>query len=400
MMNKFKLLDDIEVKGKRVFIRLDLNVPLQDGKVVGFERLRRSAQTVNELVDKGAKLIIASHLGRPSGSGFEKDFSMQPVAEAFSKVIGKPIKLLHDVIGEEIEQAINNLADSQIVMLENIRFYKEETQNDPSFVKKLAKLADVYVSDAFSTAHRAHASTEGLAHELPAVAGRLMESELSALTKALDHPEKPMTAIVGGAKISTKLAVLHNLVKKADNLIIGGGMANTFLYSQGFDIKDSLSEKDMKQECIDILAEAKKYNCNIWLPVDFTSAPDMKAINAVVMNDHGLLQDGYEIFDAGPKSVALWQEVLNKSKTVVWNGPVGVFEVKPFHKSTYELAYHIAKLTQNKQLISVAGGGDTVSAVQDAGVYDQLTYISTAGGAFLEWMEGKELPGIKCLLKN
>lgn len=398
-MFNFVTMDDIAVEGKRVIIRVDFNVPMKDGKVVGLQRILKGAPSIVELANKGAKVIVLSHLGRPEGTGYEEKFSLKPVAEALQQVINKPVAFANDCIGEEVENQINAISNGSIIMLENVRFYKAETKNDAEFTAKLAKLGDVFVSDAFSASHRAHSSTVGLATLLPYCAGRLMQAELTALEKALGNPTKPVGALVGGAKISTKLEVLNNLVKKVNVLIVGGGMANTFLYSQGVDIGKSLCEKDMKDECIRIIKEAKEHNCRIVLPVDAIVSTDIKDAPAIEIM-HGSLPENHEVFDIGSKSRALFKEEISNLKTLIWNGPVGAFEFPPFYEGTFEVAKHAASATVAGNLVTIAGGGDTVSALEQAKVDAEFTYISTAGGAFLEWMEGKELPGVVCLLKK
>ncbi len=399
-MTNFITLDDISVENKKVLIRLDLNVPIKDGKILNKERILRSTPSIKELSNKGAKVIILSHLGRPSGDGFESEFSLKPIAKALEECLGKKVSFADDCIGDKAKDAINNLQSGDILMLENVRFYKAETKNDPDFTKKLASLGDIFVSDAFSASHRAHSSTEGLAHLLPYAAGRLMEEELKALQQALENPKKPVLAIVGGAKISTKLDVFHNLVKKVQYIIIGGGMANTFLYANGVNVGESLCEKDMKDECLNIISEAKSNNCQIILPVDGVVANDLKEGVSTYNVANGNLSSGQKIFDAGEKSIINFIDVIKQVKTLIWNGPLGAFEIKPFDNATNEVAKIVAELTNKQQLISIAGGGDTVSALQNANVDRSFTYISTAGGAFLEWMEGKKLPGVICLEKK
>ncbi len=400
MSIKFVSLDDVVVDNKRVLIRVDLNVPIKNSKISDMERIVRSAPTIKELSEKGAKVIVISHLGRPKGEGFEEEFSLRPVAEALSKVLEKKVLFAEDCIGEVALNAVSALQPGDILMLENVRFHKEESKNDKEFTKKLAALGELYVSDAFSAAHRAHSSTEGLAHLLPYAAGRLMQGELEALEKALGNPSKPVTAIIGGAKVSTKLDVFFNLVKKVNYIIIGGGMANTFLYSLGVDVGDSLCEKDMADSCMKIINDAKHNHCQLVLPADFCSAKELKEGVETIIGENNSLQEGYKIMDAGPKSTKNFIEVIKLSKTLIWNGPLGAFEISPFNTSTNSVAKEVAALTVGGSLVSIAGGGDTVSALHSAGVYDSFTYVSTAGGAFLEWMEGKQLPGVICLLKR
>ncbi|MGV3278705.1 phosphoglycerate kinase [Rickettsiales bacterium LUAb2] len=399
MNSKFTTLNDIDVNNKKVLVRVDLNVPMKNGKVDNNERIVRSIPTIKELLSKKAKVILITHLGRPKGNGFEAEFTVKPVAEELEKLMGVQVKFAGDCIGKEAEKAVNELNAGEVLMLENVRFHKEEDNNDVNFAKQLAALGDILVSDAFSTAHRAHASNVGIAKLLPAVAGRLMEAEVEALEAALNNPIKPVVAVVGGSKVSTKLAVLNNLVKKVNTLIIGGGMGSTFLNALGINVQRSLCEHSMKDECLKILDIAKQSGCDICLPVDAQIALDLKEGVETKINPVNTLPDSYEILDAGPQSVANFKAVLDNSKTLLWNGPIGAFEIKPFDNGTNELAKHAAMLTKNGKLKSIAGGGDTVSALEKAGVYDNFTYISTAGGAFLEWMEGKDLPGVTVLKK-
>jgi len=401
IMSKFVSLDDVSVQGKKVLIRVDLNVPMKDGKITNSERIIRSAPTIKELAEKGAKVIVLSHLGRPKGDGFEEEFTLKPIAAALAEALAKPVAFVSDCIGNIPKEAISNMKDGDIIMLENVRFYKAETKNDIEFTKQLAELGDLYVSDAFSAAHRAHSSTEGLAHLLPYAAGRLMEAELDALEKALGNPATPVAAIVGGAKVSTKLDVLNNLVKKVQYVIIGGGMANTFLYAMGHNIGTSLAEKEMVEQCNTIMKAAAENNSQLVLPVDAVVADKFSNDANIKICGIKEIPADYMILDAGPKSVENFiNEVLKKSKTLIWNGPLGAFEMPNFAKATKALAEFVAESTQKGNLISIAGGGDTVAALDEFGLADKLTYISTAGGAFLEWMEGKELPGVVALLKK
>ena len=394
-MATFRTLDQADVKGKRVLVRLDLNVPMDNGKVADATRIERAAPTITELVSKGAKVILLSHFGRPKGRDPKE--SLKPVAAEVSRVIGKPVAFADDCIGEVAEKAVAALKDGDVLGLENTRFHKEEEKNDPAFVDALAKLGDLWVADAFSAAHRAHASTEGLGHKLPAYAGRSMQAELKALGKALEAPTRPVAAIVGGAKISTKLDLLGNLLNKVDVLIIGGAMANTFLAAQGKAVGKSLAEMDLLGTARDILAKAKQMNKEIVLPVDLIVAEKFaaNAPSRAVDTDH--VGASEMALDIGPKSISYVVSVLARVKTLVWNGPFGAFEMEPFDTGTVEVAEAAAELTQAGKLVSIAGGGDTVSAMNVAGVADRLTYISTAGGAFLEWMEGKALPGVEVL---
>ncbi len=401
MSTKFVTLDEVEVQGKKVLIRVDLNVPMKDGKITSAERIIRSAPTIKELSEKGAKVIVLSHLGRPKGDGFEAEFSLKPISEALSEVLNKPVSFAKDCVGSIAKSAISDMKDGDILMLENVRFYKAETKNDKEFTKQLADLADLYVSDAFSASHRAHSSTEGVAHLLPYAAGRLMQAELEALEKALGNPATPVTAIVGGSKVSTKLDVLNNLTKKVDYIIIGGGMANTFLYALGFNVGNSLCEKEMVEQCNNIMFSASEHKCQLVLPLDAIVADKFDNDADTKICSVKEIPENYMMLDVGPKSTSTFiNEVLSKSKTLIWNGPLGAFEMSNFASGTKTLAEFIAKRTTEGNLISIAGGGDTVSALSTFGLADQITYISTAGGAFLEWMEGKELPGVVCLLKK
>ena len=394
-MTAFQTLDHVEVKGKRVLVRVDLNVPVENGVVTDATRIDRLAPSITELADKGAKVILLSHFGRPKGRDAKN--SLKPVVAELAHIIKRPVKFADDCIGETAEQAVAELRPGNILCLENTRFYPGEENNDPEFAKALAKLGDIYVNDAFSVSHRAHASTEGLAHLLPAYAGRTLQTELDALVKALEHPDRPLTAIVGGAKVSTKLDLLGNLSRKVDVLIIGGAMANTFLLAQGKKVGKSLFEKDLVEIAKKILDEARANKRQIILPVDAVVAEkyEAHAPSRVVDVDH--VGDNDMILDIGPHSIEYAISELARSKTLVWNGPFGTFEIEPFDNGTDEVAEAAAELTQAGKLVSVAGGGDTVAALNAAGVADRLTYVSTAGGAFLEWLEGKALPGVEIL---
>ncbi|MEZ5890024.1 MAG: phosphoglycerate kinase [Xanthobacteraceae bacterium] len=396
MMAGFRTLDQADVKGKRVLLRVDVNVPMEDGKVTDTTRIERAAETITELADKGAKVILLAHFGRPK-KGPEAKFSLKPVAEAIAKVIKRPVGFASDCIGPEAEKAVAAMKDGEILCLENTRFHPEETKNDPAFVDKLAKLGDIWVNDAFSAAHRAHATTEGLGHKLPAYAGRTMQAELDALTRALEAPQRPVAAVVGGAKVSGKLDLLGNLLDKVDVLIIGGGMANTFLAAQGHPVGKSLCENDLIPTAKEIMEKAKKTNREIVLPTDVVVAQKFEA-NAP-SRTVGLDSVGPEdmILDIGPRSIENAVSLLGRIKTVVWNGPFGAFEMQPFDKGTMTVAAAAADRSAAGQLVAVAGGGDTVAALNQAGAADRFTYISTAGGAFLEWLEGKALPGVEIL---
>jgi len=394
-MTPFRTLDQADVKGKRVLVRVDLNVPMTNGTVSDATRIAASAVTINEIADKGGKVILLSHFGRPKGR--DPKNSLARIVAAAGKVIGRPVQFCDECVGETAERAVAAMKPGDVLCLENTRFHAGEEKNDRDFTAGLARLADIWVSDAFSVAHRAHASTEGLGHMLPAFAGRAMQAELEALGRALEQPQRPLAAIVGGAKISTKLELLGNLVKKVDVLIIGGAMANTFLAAHGKPVGKSLYEKDLVKTAQKIMADARTDRREIVLPVDAVAAQKLEAQapSRVVDVDH--VKDTDMILDIGPRSVEHVVSVLARSKTLVWNGPFGAFETEPFDTGTIEVAEAAAELTAAGKLVSVAGGGDTVAALNAAGVADRLTYVSTAGGAFLEWMEGKALPGVEVL---
>jgi len=395
MTTGFRTLDDVDVKGKRVLLRVDLNVPMDNGRVSDTTRLQRIAKTIIELSEAGAKVVILAHFGRPKGPD-PKD-SLKPVATALGYVVMRQVQFAPDCVGEAAEKAVAALKDGEILCLENTRFHAGEEKNDPAFVAQLAKLGDIWVNDAFSAAHRAHASTEGLSHVLPAYAGRTMEAELSALGTALEHPAKPVIAIVGGAKVSTKIDLLENLVSKVDALVIGGGMANTFLHAQGVKTGKSLCEKDLAATARRILEKAEAANCAIILPVDAVVAFHFEAnAPSYAYGLDGIPADGM-ILDVGPQSIERIHAAIDDARTLVWNGPVGAFEMTPFDRGTTQAAKYAAARTRAGKLISVAGGGDTVAALNHAGVAKDFTYVSTAGGAFLEWMEGKPLPGVEVL---
>ncbi|AXU19766.1 phosphoglycerate kinase [Novosphingobium sp. THN1] len=391
----FKTLDDIgDLTGKTVLVREDLNVPMADGAVSDDTRLRATVATLNELSDKGAKVLVLAHFGRPKGQPSE-EFSLKKLAAPLSHVLGRPVSYI-DWEGDKA--AVAALASGAIAVLENTRFFGGEEKNDPAVIERFASLGDIYVNDAFSAAHRAHASTEGLAHVLPAFAGRAMEAELKALQKALGEPERPVAAVVGGAKVSTKLDVLKHLVTKVDHLIIGGGMANTFLAARGVNVGKSLCEHDLKATAEEILDNADKAGCTVHLPYDVVVSKEFAANppSLRTCNVHEVAEDEM-ILDVGPAAVEALGDALKTCRTLVWNGPMGAFETEPFDAATVALAKTAAALTKEGSLVSVAGGGDTVAALNHAGVAADFTYISTAGGAFLEWMEGKELPGVAAL---
>ena len=396
MANPFRNLDDASVSGKRVLLRVDLNVPMEHGKVADATRIDRVLHTIREISGKGGRVILLAHFGRPKGGPDEAN-SLRPVAAAVAERLQQPVAFAPDCIGEAAVSAIAALKDGDVLLLENTRFHKGEEKNDPAFVAELARLGDLYVDDAFSAAHRAHASTEGVAHKLPAYAGRAMQAELEALGKALEAPKRPLVAIVGGAKISSKLDLLGNLVAKVDALVIGGGMANTFLNAQGFSVGKSLCEKDLAETAREIMAKAQTARCAIILPVDAIVAFHFAA-NAP-SHDYGVdaIPDAGMMLDIGGLSVDRIKASINEAATVVWNGPLGAFELTGFEHGTFALARHVAERTKQGKLVSVAGGGDTVAALNGAGVADDFSYVSTAGGAFLEWMEGKALPGVEAL---
>ncbi len=395
-MKSFLTLDDLSPKGRTVLLRADLNVPMQDGQVTDATRLSRLVPGLKELSDKGARVVILSHFGRPRGK--DDSLSLAPVAAALAQLFGKPIRFVEDCVGLAPEEAVGGMADGDVIMLENVRFYPEEEKDDADFARELAHVGDVYVNDAFSCAHRAHASTHKIATLLPAYAGRLMEAELTALEKALEKPEKPVVAIVGGAKISTKLDLLNNLVTKIDYLVLGGGMANTFLAAQGCPMGKSLCERDMQDQARTIMQTAQGAGCRIVLPTDAVVATEFRANPPTQIRSSDSVREDEMMLDIGPASVATIEGVLANCRTVLWNGPVGAFETAPFDAATVKLAHKVAELTAAGTLVSVAGGGDTVAALVQAGAEDKMTYVSTAGGAFLEWLEGKALPGVKILM--
>jgi len=397
-MSTFRKLDDLgDVTGKVALVRVDLNLPMQEGAVTDDTRVRASAPTILELAGKGAKVLLLAHFGRPKGERVSTQ-SLSMVIDCLQSVLGKEVMFVPEVAGPVVAQTIGILRPGDIAVLENTRFWKGEEKNDPELVKAIAANGDFYVNDAFSAAHRAHASTEGLAHVLPAYAGRSMQAELEALEKALGNPVKPVAAVVGGAKVSSKLDVLKHLVSKVDHLIIGGGMANTFLAARGVNVGKSLCEHDLAPTAEEILANAEQAGCTVHLPYDVVVAKEFAANPASLRtcNVHEVAADEM-ILDVGPQAVEALGDALKTCKTLVWNGPLGAFEIAPFDAATVALARTAAALTREGSLVSVAGGGDTVAALNHAGVADEFSYVSTAGGAFLEWMEGKELPGVVAL---
>ncbi|MBV9754524.1 MAG: phosphoglycerate kinase [Hyphomicrobiales bacterium] len=398
-MTSFRTLDELDPKGKRILLRVDLNVPMENGKVTDLTRIERVAPTIRELAQKGGKVVLLAHFGRPKGKPDPKE-SLGSVAPVLEETLRKPVRFAPDCIGEAAASAVASMREGDIFLLENTRFHPGEEKNDPGFAKSLAANGDVFVNDAFSAAHRAHASTEGVAHLLPSFAGRAMQAELEALAKALDTPRRPVTAIVGGAKVSTKLELLGNLSAKVETLIIGGGMANTFLAARGIEVGRSLCEQDLAKTAREIDAKAEAKGCEVMLPVDAVVATEFKAQAAHRVAALDDIKANEMILDIGPRSVAAITAKLRGAATLVWNGPVGAFELPPFDAGTDAIAREAAALTQAGKLVSIGGGGDTVAALNRAGVADKLTYVSTAGGAFLEWLEGKALPGVEALRKT
>ena len=394
-----RTLDDVNVAGQRVLLRADLNVPVRDGKVTDTTRLERLLPTIKELADKGAKVIVLSHFDRPQGQVVPQ-MSLKPIADSLGRILGRPVAFAADCIGPEAENAVASLNNGDVLVLENTRFHEGEEANDPAFAAALAKLGDIYVNDAFSAAHRAHASTEGVARHMPSFAGRLMQAELHALEAALGNPQRLVAAIVAGSKVSTKLDLLNNLVTKVDILVIGGAMANTFLAAQGHNVGKSLQEKDLHGTALEILKTAAAKGCEILLPLDVVVADKFEANAPTQVVKVDAIPAGTMALDVGPATVDAFIHRLPEIKTIIWNGPLGAFETKPFDASTNTLANAIAEATKAGKVISVGGGGDTVSALKLAGVQHELTYLSSAGGAFLEWMEGKILPGVEALSKG
>ncbi len=394
----FDTLDDVEVAGKRVLVRVDLNVPVKDGRVSDMMRIERVAPTITELADKGARVIVMSHFGRPKGERVV-DLSLAPLVAPLAQVLGREVAFAADCIGPVAASVVGGLEAGGVALLENLRFHSGEEDDDPRFAGALAELGEIYVDDAFSAAHRAHASLNAITRHLPAVAGRLMQAELEALRGALESPRRPLAAIVGGAKISTKLDLLGNLSAKVDKLVIGGGMANTFLHAGGVDVGASLCEREMAQTAAGVRARAAANDCDIVLPVDAVVAPGLEAgreARTVAIDE---VRGESMILDIGPASVEILIDVLGRCRTVVWNGPLGAFEFPPFDAGTVAVAKSVAAATEAGAMLSVAGGGDTVAALTGAGVIEDFSYVSTAGGAFLEWLEGKELPGVKALAR-
>jgi phosphoglycerate kinase len=396
-MATFRTIDDLQVAGKRVLVRADLNVPMKDGIVTSTTRIERQAPTIRDLAAKGARVIVCSHFDRPKGK-VVPSMSLKPVAEPLAKLVGRPVAFADDCVGPVAEAAVAKLKDGDVLLLENTRFHGGEEKNDPELAKQMAKLADFYVNDAFSSAHRAHSSTEAVAHLLPNAAGRSMQAELTALTKALNDPERPLMAVIGGAKVSTKIALLENLVKKVEVLVIGGAMANTFLAAEDINVGKSLYEADQLDIARRVIALSTESGAAILLPTDVVVAKEFKAGAATRTVPVREVAADEMILDVGPATVEEFKRFLATTKTVVWNGPLGAFETPPFDKGTVAAAKLVADATKAGNVLSVAGGGDTVSALNKAGVAGDFSYVSTAGGAFLEWMEGLELPGVEALM--
>lgn len=393
-MAKKTILDlkEEELKGKRVLVRVDFNVPIKNGVITDDRRIKEALPTIKYLVDRNAKVILVSHLGRPKG--FQDDLRLDPVAKRLEELLGKPVKKLNDCVGEEVEKEINAMKDGDVVLLENIRFYKEEEANDPEFAKKLAKLADLYVNDAFGTAHRAHASTAGVANYIPGVAGLLMKKEIEIMGKALEDPERPFVCILGGAKVSDKIGVIRNLINKVDVLLIGGGMMFTFLKALGYEIGKSIVEDDKLDLAKELMNLAKEKGVKLVLPLDAVVVKEIKEDAPITVKDAEKFEKDDIGVDIGPKTIQIFKEEILKAKTIVWNGPMGIFEIPPFAKGTKAIAEAIA---ENRDCISIVGGGDSAAAIQMLGLEDKFTHISTGGGASLEFLEGKELPGVAVL---
>ncbi|MGA0606333.1 phosphoglycerate kinase [Phenylobacterium sp. VNQ135] len=399
MSQSFKTLDNADLSGKRALVRVDFNVPMADGRVSDDTRLRAALPTIEKLRAGGAKVVLLAHFDRPKGKRVP-EMSLKPVVEPLSKLVGAPVAFADDCVGEDAAKVVAAMQNGDVALLENVRYHAGEEKNDPEFAAALAANGDLYVNDAFSAAHRAHASTEGLARLLPAYAGEQMRKELEALDAALGNPKRPVMGIVGGAKVSTKLDLLNNLVGKLDYLAIGGGMANTFRFAQGFEIGGSLCEKDMADTAREILGKAEEAGCKVILPSDVIVATELAAgvPTRTVDLEADKVSADEKIFDIGPKTLAAVKAAMAESRTLIWNGPFGVFEVQPFDRATVEAAQEAASLAKAGKLVAVAGGGDTVAALNAARAADDFTFVSTAGGAFLEWMEGKELPGVAALI--
>ena len=397
MSTPIRTLDQAEdLKGKRALVRVDFNVPMEDGRITDDSRIRAALPTIRHLSLAGARVVLLAHFDRPRGRR-DDTMSLKPVVEPLSDLIEQPVTFADDCVGPTARKVVQAIEDGGVALLENLRFHAGEEANDPAFADKLAALGDVYVDDSFSTSHRAHASTEAIARRLPSYAGLAMQAELEALDSALGHPQRPVIGIVGGSKVSTKLDLLRNLVTKLDKLAIGGGMANTFLYAQGHDVGASMCEKDLAETAREIIRLAGKNNCKLFLPLDIVVAERLAAGVPARVRGLGALDEDEKILDAGPETTARLKRAIENSATLIWNGPLGVFEIPPFDKATVECARHAAKLATEGKLVAVAGGGDTVAALHHAGVASEFTYVSNAGGAFLEWMEGRKLPGVEAL---
>lgn len=394
--SSIKTLDGLDVKGKRVLVRADLNVPVENGQVADATRINRVLPTINALRENGAKVIVLSHLGRPKGER-SPETSLRPVAEKLQELLGAPVRFFDDCVGPEVRSGLESLEDGDVAMLENLRYHKGETANDMDFAKELAALGDIYVDDAFSSAHRAHASVEAIAHLMPSYAGLLMMAEIDAVGRAIEDPKRPVMAIVGGAKVSTKIDVLSNLATCMDVIVVGGGMANTFLHAQGVNVGNSLYEPDFVDTVKEVAAKAKESGCEIMLPVDEVVAKEFAPGTEWRVCDVNAIPSDMMVLDQGPKSIERLKERLREMKTLLWNGPLGAFEIEPFGKGTLALAHEAGKLSREGKLISVAGGGDTIRALNMAGVAQDFTYVSTAGGAFLEWLAGRQLPAVAAL---
>jgi phosphoglycerate kinase len=397
-LDKLKTTSGLDLAGKRVLVRADLNVPVADGRVTDATRLTRLVPGILDLSKRGAKVVVLSHFGRPKGA-VVPDMSLKPVADALGSALGRPVAFASDCIGEVAAKAVAGLANGDVLVLENLRFHKGEEKNDAALAAELAKLGDIFVGDAFSCAHRAHASTDAITRLLPSYAGPLLMEEINALRTALEKPQRPTAAVVGGAKVSTKIPVLTNLMAKVDHLIIGGGMANTFLLAKGYSVGKSLAEPDLVATAREIMDAAASKGCTIALPVDGVVASEFKAGASNSVVDVTAVPADQMILDVGPKSIAHLSAVIEQCHTLLWNGPLGAFEIAPFGEGTFALARQAATMTKAGKLVSVAGGGDTVAALNAAGVTDDFTYVSTAGGAFLEWLEGRELPGVAALAR-
>ncbi|WP_336278548.1 phosphoglycerate kinase [Bartonella sp. CB175] len=395
----FRTLDDVDVTGKRVLVRVDFNVPMAQGKVCDGMRLERHKETIMELQKRGAKIILLSHCGRPNGK-VKQEFSLRPVVEVLEKILNQPVIFTPDCIGSSVQTAVEGLQNGAVLLLENVRFHPGEEKNDCFFAEALAHNADLYINDAFSVSHRSHASVDGITRLLPSYAGRALQCELRALEKGLGNPKRPVVAIVGGAKVSSKLFVLNHLVEKVDHLVIGGGMANSFLAAQGICVGKSLCENALVETTLKIMEKARKCQCSLLLPIDAVVGFHFEKNTPHHLYEIGDIPDNGMILDIGKRSVDRVNAVIDEAETLVWNGPIGVFEMSPFDQGTIMVARHAAQRSKQGQLVSIAGGGDTVFALNHAGVADDFTYLSTAGGAFLEWMEGKVLPGIRALMQN